>query len=412
MKVYLVPKANLSGLAMTSYPNWEIPTPPASISLFQLRNFILNQAITITHLSQIAPENLPYLVVDSPAWLAGDELLLFHCQTPDKTAYFRMPRPLINDNGVQFQQTTLLDWVTFTYQLEHPYDYFTRKQWIEQLNQQLIPLLGFGITRPQDKGFMGYTDSFVLGNNWGMAAAGGASQGGTVLISLNGQGCALAQSGWEAQLQRWLQTQVTEAKLTRVDIAYDDYEGQFLTPETARAECQQQNKGIFYTSGRHPSWELAGDWDSPTGRKTLYVGSPKSEKRLRIYTKGRELGDPLSPWIRSELVLRNSKRFLLPLDILTNSSAYLAATYSTANKAGPFQFLAQGKPLASRLQTTAQTVEITLASQIRHGRRGVGKLINTLKELSYSDTEIVNFLSAKGTPPKLTKTLELLKRFS
>jgi hypothetical protein len=71
MKVYLVPKANLSGLAMTSYPNWEISTPPTAINLFQLRNFILNQAITITHLSQIAPENLPYLVVDSLAWLAG-----------------------------------------------------------------------------------------------------------------------------------------------------------------------------------------------------------------------------------------------------------------------------------------------------------------------------------------------------
>jgi hypothetical protein len=66
MKVYLVPQGNLSGLAMTSYPSWEIPTPPATINPLQLMNFILNQAITITHLSQIAPENLPYLVVDSP----------------------------------------------------------------------------------------------------------------------------------------------------------------------------------------------------------------------------------------------------------------------------------------------------------------------------------------------------------
>ena len=412
MKVYLVPNEPLSGLTMTSHPNWEISPPPAITDPLKLREFLLSQAITITHLSQIAPENLPYLVVDSPAWSAGDEFLLFHCKSSDKTAYFRMPRPLINDNGVQFQPTTLLDWAAFTYQLEFPYDYFTREQWIERLNQQLIPLFGFGITRPQDKGFLGYTDSFMLGNNWGMAAAGGASQGGTVLISLNGQGCALAQSGWEARLQRWLQTQVTEARLTRVDIAYDDYEGKFLTPETARAECQQQTNGIFYTSGRYPSWQLIGDWDSPIGKKTLYVGSPQSEKRLRIYTKGRELGDSLSPWIRSELVLRNSKRFRLPLDILTHSTAYLAAAYSTANKAGPFQFLAQGAPLASRLQTTAQTVEITLASQIRHGRRGVGKLVNTLKELNYSDTEIVNFLSSKGTPPKLTKTLELLKRFS
>lgn len=42
--------------------------------------------------------------------------LLFHCQASNKTAYFRMPRPLINDSGVQFQPTTLLDWTSFTYQ--------------------------------------------------------------------------------------------------------------------------------------------------------------------------------------------------------------------------------------------------------------------------------------------------------
>jgi len=412
MKVYLVPKKNLSGLTMTSHPNWEIPTPPSATDPVKFRDFLLSQAITITHLSQIAPENLPYLVVDSPAWLAGDEFLLFHCKTSEKTAYFRMPRPLINTRGVQFQKATLLDWAAFTYQLESPYRYSARDRWIAQMNQQLIPVLGFGITSPQDKGFLGYTDSFMLGNNWGIVATGGNSQLGTVLVSINGQGCAIAKNGWEARLQQWLQTQVTSPRLTRVDIAYDDYEGQLFTPETARAECQQQSQGIFYTQGRHPSWQLVGEWDLPTGKKTLYVGSPQSEKRLRIYTKGRELGDPFSPWIRSELVLKHSKRFRLPLDILTHSTSYLAAAYSTETKAGPFQFLAAGAPAASRLQTVAQTIQITLASQIRHGKRAVGKLVTTLKTLGYGDAEIVNLLSSTGTPPKLTKTLELLQRFS
>jgi DNA relaxase NicK len=111
-------------------------------------------------------------------------------------------------------------------------------------------------------------------------------------------------------------------------------------------------------------------------------------------------------------VLKHSKRFRLPLDILTHSTSYLAAAYSTETKAGPFQFLAAGAPAASRLQTVAQTIQITLASQIRHGKRAVGKLVTTLKTLGYGDAEIVNLLSSTGTPPKLTKTLELLQRFS
>jgi phage replication initiation protein len=411
MKVYLVPKEKLSRSAVYSHLSWEIPTPPQSINLLDLRSFLLKQAITLTHLSQIAPENLPYLVVDSPAWLAGDEFLIFNCAAGEKEVYFRMPRPQIDTTGVQFQKATLLDWVSFTYQLEQPYHYSARDLWIEKLNQQLIPLLGFGITSPKDKGFYGYTDSFRLGNNWGIVAVGGSSQLGTVLVSINGQGCSIAQNGWEARLQQVLQTQVA-SRLTRVDIAYDDYEGQFLTPENARAECQQQSQGIFFTQGRAPSWELVGDWDSPTGRKTLYVGSCHSDKRLRIYTKGRALGDPMSPWIRSELVLKHSKRFILPLEILTHSTPYLAAAYSTAAQAGPFQFLMDSVPPASRLKTASQTIQISLAHQIRYGKRAVGKLVTTLKTLGYSDSQIIGMLTSSGTPAKLINTLELLNRFS
>jgi len=50
----------------------------------------------------------------------------------------------------------------------------------------------------------------------------------------------------------------------------------------------------------------AGDWineDDPKGR-TLYLGSRKSEKFLRCYQKGRQLGDPESTWVRVELQVR------------------------------------------------------------------------------------------------------------
>lgn len=141
------------------------------------------------------------------------------------------------------------------------------------------------------------------------------------------------------------------------------------------------------------------------------MGSCHSDKRLRIYTKGRALGDPMSPWIRSELVLKHSKRFILPLEILTHSTPYLAAAYSTTDKAGPFQFLTDSEP-SSRLKTASQTIQISLAHQIRYGKRAVGKLVTTLKTLGYSDSTIVGILSSSGTPAPLINSLELLNRFS
>ena len=206
---------------------------------------------------------------------------------------------------------------------------------------------------------------------------------------------------------------IQSPRLTRVDIAFDDYEGNFFTPEQARAECNKKKHGIFFTQGRPPSWEMIGDWDSPTGKKTLYVGSASSEKRLRVYTKGRALGDPDSPWIRSEWVLRHSSQFVLPFDLLTRSSQYLAAAYRTPNKSGPFQFLSNSDDelASSRLKLASHTVPISLDKQIRHARRAAGKLIYTLKQLGYSDSQIIEQLESQGTPPKLIPALELFQRF-
>ncbi|MDR0848010.1 MAG: replication initiation factor domain-containing protein [Propionibacteriaceae bacterium] len=50
----------------------------------------------------------------------------------------------------------------------------------------------------------------------------------------------------------------------------------------------------------------AGDWFTEGHPKgcTLYVGSRKSAIFLRCYEKGKQLGDPVSDWVRVELQVR------------------------------------------------------------------------------------------------------------
>ena len=64
---------------------------------------------------------------------------------------------------------------------------------------------------------------------------------------------------------------------------------------------------------REPS--LRGGW-------SLWLGG----RLLRIYEKGKQLGDPLSPWVRWELELHNKDR-TIPLDVLIRPGHYLAGGY-------------------------------------------------------------------------------------
>ena len=49
-------------------------------------------------------------------------------------------------------------------------------------------------------------------------------------------------------------------------------------------------------------------------------------KMLRIYEKGKQLGDSESPWVRVEAELRNKSR-VIPWDALTRPGSYLAGAY-------------------------------------------------------------------------------------
>jgi len=197
----------------------------------------------------------------------------------------------------------------------------TDDQVIAEVSSVCVQLFGFGITHKRDKGANFYSESYDLGDSWGMVCHGG--QRNTVLITLNGEGCTAAAPGWEGRLRTWLEGTET-GRITRVDVAYDDYQAQHYSVDRAMADYQE---GGFALWGREPDCEQRGNWLKPNGKgRTFNVGHRTNGKFARIYEKGRQLGDKSSEWVRVEVEFKSVDR-VVPFDILTHAGAYLAASY-------------------------------------------------------------------------------------
>ena len=194
----------------------------------------------------------------------------------------------------------------------------------EQISQFLFDIFGYGLTI-QRNGLNGYKISYLMGlekAQYGQAAFYGNEN--TVYINLTGLGLTMAADGWEKRLYYFFQERAPKAKITRVDLAHDFINGEY-TVEQAK---QDWHDGKFNYGKRMPLGECVGaDWLNNTKKgKTFYIGSPRSDRRCRFYDKGKEQGDPNSPWVRGELQLRNHK-LTLPHDILLNPTPYFIGSY-------------------------------------------------------------------------------------
>lgn len=241
-----------------------------------------------------------------------------------------------------------VDWVNFTC---HESEFFwgghgvpvTDSQVIAEVSSVCMQVFGFGVTHKRDKGANFYSMSYELGDAYGMVCHGG--QRNTVLVMLSGEGCTAAKPGWESRLQEWLAA-IKSAKITRIDLAYDDYVGVEYGVDRALADYQA---GSFVTLGREPDCEQRGNWQKPNGKgRTFNVGHRTNGKFLRVYEKGRQLGDKSSEWVRVEGELKAVDR-IIPLDALTDAGAYLSAMYPALNWICKRQY---------RIKTTQKTASI------------------------------------------------------
>lgn len=258
----------------------------------------------------------------------------------------------------------------------------TSDQVMIYMSNRLKRIFGFGITSKRDIGANFYKESWGVGDNWGMVCYGG--QRNTILVTLNGSGCAAARKGWENRLRDFLEKS-ERSRLTRLDLAHDDYDGK--TYSVDRAD-QDHTDGLFNCGGRNPDCEHRGNWKSPNGKgRTLNIGNRANGKFCRVYEKGRQLGDANSEWVRIEVEFKSCDR-VIPFDALTRPGEYLAASYPA------FAWINERQ---ERIFTTQKTCAANVERAVKWIRHQCGASIAAMVDL-FGQDGFIQKVSRAGNP--------------
>lgn len=291
------------------------------------------------------------------------------------------------------EQTAHIDWLAFTLT---PFEEISDEP-ISWLRDHLVTVFGLPAIQitSTGKGWNGYIHRFNIGENaeYGLIAYGGERQRGTLHVELNASACALV-TDWSL-IQQWGET--NDAKITRVDLAHDDLLGETVNIEKMRAWYED---GEFTASGRPPEAHIIDDLGSGKG-KTFYVGNRANGKLCRGYEKGKQLGDTSSLWFRVELELRSKNR-VLPWDVLTSPTTYLA---------GGYPCLAYLSILQNKIRTISKAVHITIDSMKRYLRTAGGKSINVLMQACGENAfALISEIRRDGIPRRLVNYSDFLPR--
>lgn len=191
------------------------------------------------------------------------------------------------------------------------------------------------------------------------------------------------------------------AKITRVDVALDDFEGEFTVTRAKRI----YNAGGFQSKGKsHGSMPSFSEVKSGRGAashgRTFYVGNRKNGKMLRVYEKGLQMEDADRPkWVRWEVQFGNKDR-VIPWGMLCDPADYFVGAYE------PFE-----KLFAARLDSATPAFVKTeyerksatsLQSILAHGRTQYGKAIQVARlkaeSLGLTAGDVLDIVCRDGTP--------------
>lgn len=235
----------------------------------------------------------------------------------------------------------------------------------------------------------------------------------SILIMIYGEGTHVAETWWEYGLYQWLSAKnddkdktpkVIDPRISRCDLAHDDIEGIYSSSELAD---DADTNGGFALTNKLPQVQHLGDWKRHEGRgRTLQVGSRANGKLYRGYEKGKQLGDPESPWFRHEVELGNKSR-IIPLDVLLHPSDYFAGTYP---------YMAEIAQLAgvnenfcpTRIATIKKDMSISFQKSVTVVKHQFGRYMKVFRDIFKDDSEILEMLVTEKTDyyPKRLKLFE------
>ncbi len=278
------------------------------------------------------------------------------------------------------------------------------ESFLELLNTEITVDGNVWTTEPSG-GFSGYRYSAKLqcnGTQAGLVAWGAANFG--FYVSFSGLGCAAIKMD---VLHKALK-QMPDARLTRVDVAFDDLQGRIDVPSLRKA----YKHGKFITRGAPPKYSYfeSGSLVSmadrkkygivPDGGRTFYVGNRKNGKLFRGYEKGKQLQSTEYPdWVRLEVEFRNTNR-VLPLDILIDSDPYFTGAYPALTAA-----LQDVEPQIIPITRIAS--QATYERFMKHARNQYGKFINLMKIVNEKPEKIIAQLTKGLTETDIPERLNI-----
>jgi phage replication initiation protein len=296
----------------------------------------------------------------------------------------------LNDAVERFEPDAVkVDWLTVTW-LPEPDEHVAA-----QVHEMLRLLIGEvqGVDSQPGRGYEHAVKYFVSIDGTEVHVAqveyGGSQHKGRARFDLSGKGCSQVAS-WDV-MQDWVST-MFDFRLTRIDLAVDCLQGEYGVDDAAN----WLRSGEFNAGGRNPRHSTIGDWlSSPSyyGR-TLEIGRSENGKMLRCYEKGKQLGNPNSPWVRFEVELRNNDR-IIPLDAMTQSAQYFAGAYKCLARLM--------SSAATRIATQQKEEEISMEKLVASARTSYGTLFNVMGN-NHSSQEIVDQISRPGIPKRLERS--------
>jgi len=211
-----------------------------------------------------------------------------------------------------------------------------------------------------------------------------------IKLELNGSQCALIELTPKAFESLYYLAIQFQGVIRRIDIYYDDFTGLY----NIRRAQKDVSKGMYKPkTGPSPKVSYLGRPAS-----TMYIGSTKSSRFIRIYDKAIEQKllktDPLyCKWNRHEAVLKNQGKTEIPLLGLIQSDRLFLGAFQRAHK----KFIAVGKPLDMQW-IVAKHVSTELSKKQRYAQRQHGRLINLLDDLVDDPKLIIDCIKRPGEP--------------
>ena len=266
---------------------------------------------------------------------------------------------------------------------------------IFEMGKKLDSIFGFKVGKKNKNGKNFYEKSYQIitpqGVQVGDLCIGG--QNNSILVMLSGQGCLMADYGWQEGLYNFLKI-ANDAKITRLDLAHDDLDGNYLDIDDLN---ERESDGQFYYFGKPARVTWWGDWkylDRDNLGRTLQIGCRTSDKMLRAYQKGKQLGDKTSSWVRLEVELK-SKHTIIPFDAIIRPSDYFINLYPCFKDL--FQYDDQAQ---SKIEYVKRFTQITLDKGIEIFRHQFGKWLGFYRQWFDDDDLCFELLAHDFSIPK------------